>query len=77
MIVKPAQDSTMTREEILSLSINELIALEKSWEDSVKHLDSGLVELKTDNGQRKSTIIMSEKAFRELCLKTLENVTTT
>lgn len=63
----------MTKEDILTKTVNELIALEKSWEDSVKYLASGLVELKTKNGQRESTIIMSEKAFRDLLLKTLRN----
>ena len=63
----------MTKEDILTKTIPELIALEESWNEAVKFLDSGLVELKTKNGQRESTIIMSEKAFRDLCLKTLRN----
>ena len=63
----------MTKEDILNKTVDELIALEESWKDAVKHLASGLVELKTKNGQRESTIIMSEKAFRDLCLKTLRN----
>ncbi len=63
----------MTKEDILTKTVSELVALEESWKDAVKHLDSGLVELKTKNGQRESTIIMSEKAFRDLLLKTLRN----
>lgn len=63
----------MTKEDILNKTVDELIALEESWKDAVKYLASGLVELKTKNGQRESTIIMSEKAFRDLCLKTLRN----